>query len=145
MRHPTTEAELFDYLHERFGIGTYDELAANKRQWWQERGTGIAKLRAMLKRRQQRIDDVVIAADYAAQLRKHIRYYPQIFELIPEAKKQAADRRREDRRQGLRDQIQDAASHAFELGREEWGQRLLRAPEHDAQAVLDLWEVELHG
>lgn len=145
MRHPSTEAELFDYLHEKFGIGTYDELVPSSRQWWQERGTGIAKLRAMLKRRRQRIDDVVIAADYAARHKKPIHFYPQIFELIDEAKREQRQRSHEERRQSLREEVRAAASEALELGREEWAYRLLRAPENDAQAVLDEWKADHFG
>lgn len=145
MKHPTTEAELFDYLHEKFGIGTYDELVPSSRQWWQERGTGIAKLKAMLKRRHQTIADVVIAADYAARHNKPIRYYPQIFELIAEAKRETAAERREGRRQSLRDEVRNAASEALELGRDEWAYRLLNVPEADAQAVLDAWKDDHFG
>lgn len=139
MTYPTTPAELFDFIHERYGIGNYDEVAPSDRAWWQERGTGIAKLKAMMRRRRVNEHDVAVATEYAARHGKTIRYYPQIFELIAEAKREAASDRREQRRQDLRDAVQDAASEALEAGEDEWAYRLLSVPERDAEAALEEW------
>lgn len=138
MKRPETPGELFDYLHEKFGIGDYDDQTAAK-PYWKERGTQIAKLKAMMKRRRVDVETLVITADYAVRHKKPIHYYPQLFEQIAEAKREHRAMRHEQRRVDLHNKLWEAAREAWDAGEDEWGERLIRATGSDAERLLEEW------
>ena len=133
-----TDAELWDYLQERFGFGEWDEHTSDI-PWWKFRGNEIGKLKAMTRRRRVSAYQLIVASEYAIAHRKPVTALYQLFALIPEA---LAWRRRQDaldRKADLAQDIEDAMHEAWEAGEHEWAGRLLRASAAEAQTVLNEW------
>lgn len=135
MSAPKTPGELYDLLHERFGIGTFDETTS-KQPFYKARMTEVSKITAMLRKRRVTIGEVAQAADYAHRTRKPITASWQVFDLIPEALR-AAKAKAPDQ---IRERLAEAAAEAMRLGRDDWASRLYRADIHSGPEVLNLWE-----
>ena len=129
-----TEAELYDYLQATFGIGDWDEHISDV-PWWKFRGTEIAKLKSMMKRRGATVQQLVTAAQYAVRIRKPIRATYQLFELIPDAMR---EKRQRERRLDTTD-FDAAVAEAVEAGEHEWADRLVRSSGSETQRVIDQW------
>lgn len=136
---PSTPGQLADFLHERFGFGSYDEIASPSTPLWKERNTLIAKLKAMMRKRGVDERKVAIAALYAVRHRKPIRYLPQVFELIPEAMREHREHERAQRRQEVEGELRDAVADAIAADETEWAERLMRAPHSSAERLLAEW------
>ena len=134
-----TPAQLFDELHARFGIGVYDDVVSPDTPWWQERGRQIGKLKAMMGKRHVSATQVAIAAEYAASHGKPVKYFPQVFELIPEAMRAHRTAEKRERARRVREDLQDAITEASSLGLEEWASRLMRVAEIDAERLIQDW------
>lgn len=134
-----TPAQLFDTLHEHFGIGAFDDVVRTEPPWWQERGRQIAKLKAMMRRRNVSEVQIAIAANYAASHCKPIKYFPQLFELIPEAMRAHRVAEQAARKRAVRDQLSEAISESLRNGEDQWAQRLMRVADVDAERVLMEW------
>jgi hypothetical protein len=132
---PKTEAALYDLLQQRFGIGSWDEATA-KVPFYRARMTEISKLKAMMKRRRVRIEEIVLAADYASARQIPIRETWQIFELVPDALKD----QRMNGRADIEERLQKAAEEAMALGRQDWAVRLYNTDRRSGEAVLAEWE-----
>jgi hypothetical protein len=133
-----TDAELWDYLQERFGFGEWDEHTSDV-PWWQFRANEIGKLKRMMRRRRVVAVQLTTAADYALAHRKPITGLWQLFALIPEA--MAALRRQErlDQQAVLAEEVNDVMHEAWEAGDTEMAGRLMRASTADAQTLINEW------
>lgn len=133
-----SDAMLFDYLQERFGIGDWDE-ATSAIPWWQFRGREIAKLKSMRTKRKATTTQLVAAADYAVEQCRPIYATYQLFALIPEA--MAARRRQEQAKKkgDLARGINEAFAEAVAAGETEWAERLMRTQVSEAQTVINEW------
>ena len=60
---PETPGELWDFLHERFGFGDYDDIASGE-YYWQSRAHEVMKLKAILKRRKVSVAEMAKAGWY---------------------------------------------------------------------------------
>ena len=129
-----TEAELYDHLQRTFGIGDWDE-ATSEVPWWKFRGTEIAKLKSMMKRRGATVHQILTAADYAILQRKPIRATYQLFELIPEAMR---EKRLREARPDTTD-FDAAIQEAVDAQEFEWADRLIRSSGSETQRVIDQW------
>lgn len=133
-----TDAELWDYLQERFGIGEWDEATSDV-PWWKFRANEIGKLKRMMRSRRAKPHQLVIAADYAITHAKPVTALWELFALIPEA---LADYRRQDalRRQArFVEDIERAIGEAMDAGETQWAERLMRAGPAEAQTVINEW------
>lgn len=133
-----TDAELYDYLRERFGFGAWDE-AISTIPWWKFRGIGIGQLKAMKRKRGATDVQLVAAADYAIAHSKPVTELYQLFALIPEA---MAWRRREEKTAAVArhaTEIELAIGEAMLAGEDEWVERLLRASPAEAETVINQW------
>ena len=137
---PESPAQLFDFLHERFGIGEYDDVAHADVPWWKARNTDIAKLKAMMRKRRVTEKQVAIAGWYATAQSRPIRYYAELFKLIPEAMREYRTAERLTLRKNARSGLEDAVADALARGESQWAERLLRADPSQATALLGEWE-----
>lgn len=137
---PETPGQLFDFLHERFGIGEYDDVANADTPWWKSRNTEIAKLKAMMRKRRVTEKHVAVAAWYAVSRGQPIRYYAQLFRLIPEAMREYKTAEQLTLRRNVRAGIEDAVAEALASGEAEWAERLMRAHQSEAPRLLKEWE-----
>lgn len=133
-----SEAELFDYLQERFGIGEWDE-ATSAIPWWKFRGREIGKLKSMLKKRKALAMHVVVAAEFAIEHRRPIQAYYQLFALIPEAMVAKSRHERAQRKRDLARDIDGAVQEAIGAGETAWAARLMRTQVSEASTVLREW------
>lgn len=135
---PETPAQLYDLLHELFGIGNYDDIAS-RTPWFRARMTEIAKLKAMLRKRRCTVAEVAIAAWYAHDAGLPVYGTYRVFQLIPEAKRAARESDRTARASGQLDRRNVAANEAIEAGEQSWADRLISASDRDIDAVIDQW------
>lgn len=136
---PTTPAELHDQLHEMFGIGSYDEVAANGRPWHQARATEIGKLKSLLRSRRATPEQVGKAAWHARTRGLQIIHSYQLFPLIPEAAKEWNRLALADAKAATAAQAEDLAAEAIEAGEPEWAERFLRAAPPEIPALMTEW------
>lgn len=139
MNLPETPAQLYDLLHERFGVGRYDEVAAPRPPWYQARMTEIAKLRAQLQARHATVRQVAIAAWYAVETGAQIRWASDLFRLIPEAMRAYNTALAVQDRDRLRAEINAAIEEAWNAGEQQWATALYTADANSAPEVLNAW------
>lgn len=129
----SSEGELFDYLTERFGIGDYDEGSGVP--YWKYRGTEISKIKAMLKRRGVTVQEMMLAANFAAERKMTVRAAWDLLSLIPPAKRAAS----KPSRVSDAERLQEAARDAAARGMLDWASRLVAADPSEADRVLAEW------
>lgn len=133
-----TDAELWDYLQERFGFGEWDEATSDV-PWWKFRANEIGKLKRMMRSRSAKPHQLVIAADYATAHAKPVTALWELFALIPEA---LAEHRRQDaikRQARWADVVETAIEEAMDAGETQWAERLMRASAAETQTVINEW------
>ena len=133
-----TDAELWDYLQERFGFGDWDE-ATSPIPWWQFRGREIGKLKAMMRKRRATDTHLVAAADFAVEHKRPIYALYQLFALIPEAMAWRRQQRLAEQKAQQADAIAIAFAEAVAAGEPEWAERFMRASATEAQSVINEW------
>jgi hypothetical protein len=87
MKEPKTDAQLFDMLHELFGIGNFDESGSVP--WFRFRITEIAKLKAIRKRRSITLADFAMTARYCQRHQEQVKESWQVCGFIADAKREA--------------------------------------------------------
>jgi hypothetical protein len=87
MKEPKSDAELFDMLHEIFGIGDFDETGAVP--WFRFRIAEIAKLKAIRKRRSITLADYAMTARYCHRHGERVKESWQVCGFIADAKREA--------------------------------------------------------
>jgi hypothetical protein len=84
---PQTDAELFDLLHRRLGVGDFDE--SGQVPWFRYRMTEIAKLKSMRTRRSISLADFALTARYCFWHHIKIEATWQLCEHVAAAKQEA--------------------------------------------------------
>lgn len=139
MKRAKNASELFDLVHEHYGIGGYDELARPEPEWYQIRLREAARLNQLMKKRRVSIEELERALRYCIEQRIQIRKTTELFShitpsLIAWRKAQlattAVDRER------VRE---DAIAEALEAGEHDWVERLIRAAGTEMDTTLDAW------
>lgn len=130
-------SELYDLLHELFGIGDYDDTG--DRPWWQVRSVEIGKVGRMLKSRHCTTDEVAEAARYAQLQGIPITESWQVFQLVPDALKARRLARTEQDAAALRNDRSAAIQAALDLHDTAWAERLMRTPDAHLDEVLQEW------
>lgn len=131
-----THAGLYDLLHTYFGIGSHDEVIAERREtvpWYKHRMTEIGKLKRLMNSRHVDISTMIQAAEYAHDRRLPITAAWQVIEVIPDARRAA----REAAQRPLSERITEAVNEALAAGEQDWALRLTSAWSLDA---LSAWE-----
>lgn len=143
MRTVRNASELYDLLAELFGIGDYDDLASDL-PYYRFRMLEASKLTRMLKKRGCKLEDVVLAAEYAKTRGKTITAAWQVFQLVPEAR--SAWRREQlaamNARSDRGDLLDAAFAEAQDLRQHDWAQRLFVVDPRDhtaADQALEAW------
>lgn len=134
----TADAELWDYLQERWGFGEWDE-ATSDIPWWKFRANGIGQLTSMMRKRRVKPHELVAASEYAEATAKPITALWQLFGLIPEAVAARRQQERLDAEEARGRALQQAIHEAMEAGEREWADRLMRAAPSEAQTVINEW------
>lgn len=134
---PSTPAEIFDHLQERFGLGDYDEETSTIPHWkWRQ--VEISKLKSMMKRRRVNERELAISAWYARAQGTPITATWQLFESVRDAL--AAYRKAgRDVPTDVRNQLSAAAEEAHALGEAGWAARLYAADDKSGPPVLEQW------
>lgn len=133
-----SDAELWDYLQERFGFGDWDEATSDV-PFWKFRGNAIGQLKAMKRKRRVTNYELVVAANYVIAHHKPVIALWQLFGFISEA---MAWRRKQDATAAVARRaqaIEEAVVEAMEAGETDWAERLLRVGPADAQTVINQW------
>ena len=139
-RRPTTSAELYDYLQRLFGIGEWDALlAADDEPWWKARAHEIVKIEAKRKRTKATVEELADAADYCKANGIVIHNAAWLYKHIADAKRHAAERRREEKVRELEDLIDEAIACERALPSSDWLDRLVRARGPYRKQVYDSW------
>ena len=131
-------AQLWDFLQERFGFGSWDESTAD-RPWWKFRANEIGKLKRMMARRRATVRDVVIAADYADTHDKPVTELWQLLDLINAGARWHRAITREGERAQRDVDLRTAIDEAVDADEHDWAGRLMRADPSEAQTVINQW------
>jgi hypothetical protein len=137
---PESHAKLFDYLAARFGIG--DWHIDDERQYHKYRMTEIAKIKAVCKKRRIEIEEIWLAGEYCIANDKPVLHWISLTKHIPDAKRQAAERRRVTQVVDLDDAIEEALRWERSFmgpGSADWISRLARAATGVREEVLAEW------
>lgn len=135
---PVTDADLFDLLHRYFGIGDY-EWMLDEDPWHKVRMREVAKIKAIRRKRNLRVEDVALLADYCRRHRKRIGKAFDLLEWWPYAVR--------ERTANERFRTDPELERALEIERArpdgtEWVDRLLRARGPGLRVALDRWTKE---
>ncbi|GAB3863253.1 hypothetical protein GCM10028801_30440 [Nocardioides maradonensis] len=131
---PKSATELFDYLQERFGIGTWDETSDVP--FFKYRSLEAGKINSICKRRRTSVEELFMAAQYAADQRMVIRQPFDLLKLIAPARRAQKPKRGEDMVQALL----MATKEAVALGMQDWASRLYSTSPSGAPGVLAEFE-----
>lgn len=142
-RYPETTAELFDLCHDLFGIGNYDEFAANQLPWFKVRMNEIGKLNRILKARGIEVRTMAIAAEYCADKLIPIKATGELIAHITDALIDLRARENDARTQRLHDRINNAVEVALLKGSSDTAERLMRMPVAVAEDLIDEIEAAL--
>lgn len=137
---PSTSAQLYDYVQRVFGIGEWDALlAGDDEPWWKARAHEIVKIEAKRKRMKVTAEELADAADYCKANGIVIHNVAWLYKHINDAKRHAAEHRREARLRELEDLIDEAVAYERALPSSEWLDRLVRARGPYRREVYDQW------
>lgn len=139
---PSTDAELFDYLHSLFGWGTYDDLAARETPWWKARGVEIGKIKRSRFKRKVSIATLVLTADYCFRHHITVRNITSLYHHIYDAESEYRVFVRAAESLKLDDLIAEAVAYERSTGDDTWLDRLLRAQGPARSEVLKEWKSE---
>lgn len=140
-RSPTTDAELWEYLRWRLGLGDYDDHA-DSRPWWKYRSGEIAKVTSTRRKRRASIAELVRTAEYCHAHRIPILNQVWLYKHIADANRLAAEQRREvgsDLTQLIASAIASEQALADEMS-PMWIGRLTRSMGPYRKEVLDEWQ-----
>lgn len=137
---PATDAELYDHVQRLFGIGEWDALLAGEDDpWWKARGHEIAKIGARRKKLKVSVQELADAADYCKANGIVIHNVAWLYRHINDAKRFAAERRREAQLRELEDLIDEAIACERALPSSDWLDRLVRARGPYRREVYQAW------
>lgn len=137
---PSTDAELFDYLHALFGWGTYDDLAARETPWWKARGVEIGKIKRSRFKRKVTIATLALTADYCFRHHITVRNITGLYHYIFDAEAEQRVLTRTAESNALDDLIAEAVAYERSTGDDTWLDRLLRAQGPARSEVLKEWK-----
>lgn len=133
-----TEGQVFDALHERFGVGDWQE--GNDVPWHDFKRKECIKIKAMRLKKRASCEELLTAIRYCGARNIDIREHWQLYEHIPASKHWARDREEMRRTRGAQ-QVIDAAI-AIEMERDPngpWVERFIRAVGPGRQEVYEEW------
>jgi hypothetical protein len=141
VRWPETPSDLFDILHEWWGIGTYDDAVKNETPWYKIRQTEAGKIKRQMTKRKVAMRELFIAAMYCRAQGKIIRESWQLFEHIPDALIASRNARAVHSFKAIQEQQISAVSQAIRYDQPEWAERLMRATgEVRIKETLEEWK-----
>lgn len=136
-----TPTDLYDWLQEQFGIGTYDPGSTDQ-AYWEYRVLEVTKLKAMIRRRRTSVEELFMAAEYAKAQRIHVRAPFELLGYIAPAKRALRHPRHQDGREALNLAVIEAQAS----GMDDWAVRLYNADPSVAADVLAEFEAaKSHG
>ncbi len=134
---PHTDGALFDYLHQWWGIGDYDEDTHGP--WWKWRRNQVARVKASRTKREASLAELYIAALYCRATNQRVEGVTWLYRHI------AAGWRWWEG-QPVHDPTLTAYADAVRIESANpdptWLHRLMRADPAHRQALLDQWEVQ---
>jgi hypothetical protein len=139
---PTTDAQLFDLVHELFGIGDWDR-DLDAKAWHQVRGAEIAKVKAIRKRYNYSIPELAELARFVHDRQYRVAKTWDMLSHYGEFRRVRARERADNERRRL-DQDYELALET-ERGRldgDEWVTRLLVSTGIGREEVLRKWHEE---
>lgn len=139
---PTTDAELFDLIHQSFGIGDYDADLPNVTPWHKVRVTEIAKIKAIRKKRNYSIAEMTMLVRYVHRRGYRITRTWDLLQYWYEA--------RRDQVASARPAVEVEIDRALEIERarpdgQEWVDRFLLAQGSGREVALQRWRAERDG
>lgn len=135
---PTTPAEVYDQLQQYFGVGTYDEATATE-PWYRARAIEIAKIKALMKRRQITPEQFGKTIWYARREGLSIHSAADVLKTYSTAIRQWNISVAQAARERALSQRDDVIAEALEAGDDEFVQRLLRADEISTESLVAEW------
>lgn len=135
---PKTDADLFDLIHQLFGIGDWD-ADIDKQPWHKVRMTEIGKIKAIRRKRRFSVEDFAYLAQFCYRNRRRITKTFDLLEHWPDALR--------DRTLNARSRIDNEIQAALELEQQredgqEWVERFLLAQGAGRIAALNRWRHE---
>lgn len=131
---PQNATELFEFLQERFGVGDYDE--SSNLPYFRYRMNQVSRINSMCTKRRVSIEDLYVAAQYAAERRIVIRGPFDLLKHIAPAKRALRAPRGADAAAALIAAVQEANR----LGMTDWAARLYATAPSAATDVLNDFE-----
>lgn len=135
--HPTTDAEVFDMLHDMFGIGDYNE--DDDRPWHKARMVEIAKIKAIRTKRRWSFGDFAMVARYCYTQSIPVRKAWDLLQHHGPARLAAVNNERLQREE----RVQEAVSLELRAGladADDWAGRLARATGRGRDELFLEWE-----
>lgn len=135
---PTNDAELFDLLHQLFGIGDWDADLDSK-PWHKARIAEIGKIKQIRRKRRYSIEDFAYLAQFCYTHHRRITKTFDLLEHWPDALR--------ERTRNARSRIDDEIQAALELEQQrpdgqEWVERFMLAQGAGRIAALTRWKHE---
>lgn len=146
---PSTDGQLWDYVHRLFGVGDWDEQASDV-PFWKYRSKEVMKVAAKRKKLKVEVGDLANAADYCKAHRIDIRNVAWLYQYLPDSRRWMSERERALSEAALDELIAEAVDLERELissheyvereGPEFWTDRLIRARGEHRREVYESWK-----
>ena len=139
---PKTDAQLFDLVHELFGIGDWDR-DLDAKAWHQVRGAEIAKIKALRKRYNYSVEELAELAKFAHDRQLRVSKAWDLIGYYNQFRRHRARARADIARQRLDQEFDEILE--IERGRldgDEWVTRLLLSTGIGREELLRKWREE---
>lgn len=133
----TTDATVFDELHELFGAGDY---VGDGSDWHKYRMVEISKIKAYRSKRNTDPGDLVITARWCRQHGVFIKAHWQLYEHMLTAVREDKQVRAVERVADIEDAMQDAIAIEAAVPDSPWLDRLIRAAGKAREEVYGEWQ-----
>ncbi len=141
---PNTDGQLFDAMHEWYGVGDYNEDAtgADADPWWKWRAAEIGKVKRSRLTREASLPDLYVALLYCKAHNLHVEGVTWLYRHIPRAwawwDRKEATTLHDDQAEAFADAVRIEAANPDAT----WLGRLLRAAPAQREEVLAQWQAQ---
>lgn len=137
---PAKPTDVFDRLHQHFGIGGFDDIAQPLPAWYEIRVKEAGKISMIARKRKVAFEDLLEIADWLHATGQHLTRSEELFAHY--GKWMVAKRLQMNRAMtaSAAEAYDVALSQAFEAGDTEYAERLMRASGAARAELVAAWE-----
>lgn len=137
MNRPTTDSELFTYVHRLFGVGDWD--GDGPMPFWKWRAREVMKVTAKRRKLKVTVEELADAADFCKATGEDIRNVAWLYKHLGDARRWAAARERALSERDFDEVFDSAVAYEAEQDGSEWFGRLVRSRGEHRREVYEAW------